>query len=177
MLSLEETDEKSNENSTLLGFEKTILSLETEIPLSEEEILLSSERTTLLLDLKSTLIHKIEDNLAIILLSGVIIRLDPQMRSFLLPLRMGPSSSELRRDSRSVYLRLLSQVAWRFTVWFSLEMIQKRVLKIRYERSSILMKSHLDVSVPVIMVLDFESGLRLVRRLIVNRSVEGRERH
>ena len=56
-------------------------------------------------------------------------------------------------------------------------MIQKRVLKIRYERSSILMKSHLDVSVPVIMVLDFESGLRLVRRLIVNRSVESRERH
>ena len=83
------------------------------------------------------------------------------------------SSSELRRDSRSVCLRLLSQVAWRFTVWFNLEMIQKRVLKIRYERSSILMKSHLDVSVPVIMVLDFESGLRLVRRLIVNRSVEG----
>ena len=27
------------------------------------------------------------------------------------------------------------------------------------------------------MVLDLESGLRLVRRLIVNRSVEGRERH
>ena len=56
-------------------------------------------------------------------------------------------------------------------------MIQKRVLKIRYERSSILMKSHLDVSVPVIMVLDFENGLRSVRRLIVSRSVEGRERH
>ena len=56
-------------------------------------------------------------------------------------------------------------------------MIQKRVLKIRYERSSILMKSHLDVSVPVIMVLDFESGLRSVRRLIVSRSVEGRGRH
>ena len=51
-------------------------------------------------------------------------------------------------------------------------MIPKRVLKIRYERSSISMKSHLDVSVPVIMVLDFESGLRLVRPLIVNRSVE-----
>ena len=90
---------------------------------------------------------------------------------------MGPSSSELRRDSRSVCLRLLSPVAWRLTVWFNLEMIQKRVLKIRYERSSILMKSHLDVSVPVIMVLDFESGLRSVRRLIVSRSVEGRERH
>ena len=89
---------------------------------------------------------------------------------------MGPSSSELRRDSRSVCLRLLSQVAWRFTVWFNLEMIQKLVLKLRFERSSILMKSHLDVSVPVIMVLDFESGLRLVRRLIVNRSVEGRGR-
>ena len=74
-------------------------------------------------------------------------------------------------------LRLLSQVAWRLTVWFNLEMIQKRVLKIRYERSSILMKSHLDVSVPVIMVMEFESGLRLVRHLIVNRSVEGRERH
>ena len=71
-------------------------------------------------------------------------------------------------------LRLLSQVAWRFTVWFSLEMIPKLVLKIRYERSSILIKSHLDVSVPVIMVMDFESGLRLVRRLIVSRSVEGR---
>ena len=56
-------------------------------------------------------------------------------------------------------------------------MIQKRVLKIRYERSSISMKSHLDASVPVIMVLDFESGLHLVRRLIVSRSVEGRERH
>ena len=56
-------------------------------------------------------------------------------------------------------------------------MIQKRVLKIRYERSSISMKSHLDVSVPVIMVMEFESGLRLVRHLIVNRSVEGRERH
>ena len=56
-------------------------------------------------------------------------------------------------------------------------MIQKRVLKIRYERSSILMKSHLDVSVPVIMVMEFESGLRLVRRLIVSRSVEGRECH
>ena len=174
MLSLEETDEKSNENSTLLGFEKTILSLETEIPLSEEEILLSSERTTLLLDLKSTLIHKIEDNLAIILLSGVIIRLDPQMRSFLPQLRMGLSSSGLRRDSRSVCLRLLSQVAWRYTVWFSLEMIQKRVLQLRFERSSILMKSHLDVSVPVIMVLDLESGLHSVRRLIVNRSVEGK---
>ena len=74
-------------------------------------------------------------------------------------------------------LRLLSQVAWRVTVWFSLEMVQKRVLQLRFERSSISMKSHLDVSVPVIMVLDFESGLRLVRRLIVNRSVEGRERH
>jgi len=36
------------------------------------------------------------------------------------------------------------------------------------------MKSHLDVSVPVIMVLDFENGLRSVRRLIVNRSVEGK---
>ena len=56
-------------------------------------------------------------------------------------------------------------------------MIQKRVLKIRYERSNILMKSHLDVSVPVIMVMEFESGLRLVRRLIVRRSVEGRKRH
>ena len=56
-------------------------------------------------------------------------------------------------------------------------MIQKLVLQLRFERSSILMKSHLDVSVPVIMVLDFESGLRLVRRLIVNRSVEDRERH
>ena len=56
-------------------------------------------------------------------------------------------------------------------------MIQKRVLQLRFERSSISMKSHLDVSVPVIMVLDFESGLRLVRRLIVNRSVESRERH
>lgn len=53
-------------------------------------------------------------------------------------------------------------------------MIQKRVLKIRYERSSILMKSHLDVSVRAIMVMDFESGLRSVRRLIVNRSVEGK---
>ena len=52
-------------------------------------------------------------------------------------------------------------------------MIQNLVLKLRFERSSISMKSHLDVSVPVIMVLDFESGLRLVRRLIVNRSVEG----
>ena len=174
MLSLEETDEKSNENSTLLGFEKTILSLETEIPLSEEEILLSSERTTLLLDLKSILIHKIEDRLAIILLSGVIINLDLQMRSFLLQLKMEPSSSELRRDLRSVCLRLLSQVAWRLTVWFSLEMIPKLVLKLRFERSSILMKSHLDVSVPVIMVLDLESGLRLVRRLIVRRSVEGK---
>lgn len=71
-------------------------------------------------------------------------------------------------------LRLLSQVAWRLTVWFNLEMIQKRVLKIRYERSSILMKSHLDVSVRAIMVMDFESGLRSVRRLIVNRSVEGK---
>ena len=97
MLSLEETDEKSNENSTLLGFEKTILSLETEIPLSEEEILLSSERTTLLLDLKSTLIHKIEDNLAIILLSGVIMSEDLVQRGISLQLRMGPSSSELRR--------------------------------------------------------------------------------
>ena len=87
---------------------------------------------------------------------------------------MGPSSSELRRGSRSVYLRLLSQVAWRLTVWFSLEMIPKLVLQLRFERSSISMKSHLDVSVPVIMVLDFESGLRLVRRLIVNRSVEGK---
>ena len=75
MLSLEETDEKSNENSTLLGFEKTILSLETEIPLSEVEILLSSERITLSLDQISTLIHKIEDNLTIIPLSGVIINL------------------------------------------------------------------------------------------------------
>ena len=56
-------------------------------------------------------------------------------------------------------------------------MIQKLVLKLRFERSSILMKSHLDVSVRAIMVLDFESGLRLVLRLIVNRSVEGRERH
>ena len=56
-------------------------------------------------------------------------------------------------------------------------MIQKLVLQIRYERSSISMKSHLDVSVPVIMVLDLESGLHSVRRLIVNRSVEGRERH
>lgn len=56
-------------------------------------------------------------------------------------------------------------------------MIQNLVLKLRYERSSISMKSHLDVSVRAIMVLDFESGLRLVRRLIVNRSVEGRERH
>lgn len=53
-------------------------------------------------------------------------------------------------------------------------MIQKRVLKLRFERSSISMKSHLDVSVPVIMVLDFENGLRLVRHLIVNRSVEGK---
>ena len=74
-------------------------------------------------------------------------------------------------------LRLLSQVAWRLTVWFSLEMIQKLVLKLRFERSNILMKSHLDVSVPVIMVMEFESGLRLVRRLIVRRSVEGRKRH
>ena len=56
-------------------------------------------------------------------------------------------------------------------------MIQKLVLKLRFERSSISMKSHLDVSVPVIMVLEFESGLRLVRRLIVSRNVEGRERH
>ena len=56
-------------------------------------------------------------------------------------------------------------------------MIPKLVLKLRFERSSILMKSPLDVSVPVIMVLDLESGLRLVRRLIVNRSVEGRGRH
>ena len=56
-------------------------------------------------------------------------------------------------------------------------MIQKRVLELRFERSSISMKSHLDVSVPVIMVLNFESGLRLVRHLIVSRSVEGRERH
>ena len=56
-------------------------------------------------------------------------------------------------------------------------MIQKRVLQLRFERSSISMKSHLDVSVPVIMVMEFESGLRLVRRLIVSRSVEGRERH
>lgn len=53
-------------------------------------------------------------------------------------------------------------------------MIQNLVLKLRYERSSISMKSHLDVSVRAIMVLDFESGLRLVRRLIVNRSVEGK---
>ena len=83
---------------TLLEFEEITLSLETEIPLSEEEILLSSERITLLLDLKSTLIHKIEDNLVIIHLSGVIINLDLQMYSFLLPLRMGLSSSELRRD-------------------------------------------------------------------------------
>ena len=73
-----------------------------------------------------------------------------------------------------MYLRLLSQVAWRLTVWFNLEMIQKRVLQIRYERSSISMKSHLDVSVPVIMVLDLESGLHSVRRLIVNRSVESK---
>ena len=51
-------------------------------------------------------------------------------------------------------------------------MIQKLVLQLRYERSSILMKSHLDVSVRAIMVMEFESGLRLVRRLIVNRSVE-----
>ena len=56
-------------------------------------------------------------------------------------------------------------------------MIQKRVLQLRFERSSILIKSHLDVSVPVIMVMEFESGLRLVRRLIVSRSVESRERH
>ena len=56
-------------------------------------------------------------------------------------------------------------------------MIQKLVLQLRYERSSILMKSHLDVSVRAIMVQYFESGLRLVRHLIVSRSVEGRERH
>ena len=109
-----------------------------------------------------------------ILLYGAITSSDLVQRETLFQLRMGPSSSELRRDSRSVYLRLLSQVAWRFTVWFSLEMIQKRVLKLRFERSSISMKSHLDVSVPVIMVLDFENGLRLVRHLIVNRSVEGK---
>ena len=52
-------------------------------------------------------------------------------------------------------------------------MIPKLVLKLRFERSSISMKSHLDVSVPVIMVLEFESGLHLVRRLIVSRNVEG----
>lgn len=86
-----------SEISTLLELEKITQSLETEIPLSEEEILLSSEQITLLLDLKSTLIHKIEDNLVIIPLSGVIINLDLQICSFLLPLKMELSSSELRR--------------------------------------------------------------------------------
>ena len=164
--------DKFSEISTLLELEKTILSLETEIPLSEEEILLSSERTTLLLDQMFFMIK-----LVIIPLYEAITKLGQILLEILFQLRTGPSSSELRRDSRSVCLRLLSQVAWRLTVWFNLEMIQKRVLKIRYERSSILMKSHLDVSVPVIMVLDLESGLRSVRRLIVNRSVEDRERH
>lgn len=98
-----------SEISTLLELEKITQSLETEIPLSEEEILLSSEQITLSLDLKSTLIHKIEDNLAIILLSGVIIRLDPQMRSFLLQLRMESFSSELREGSLSILRRLLFQ--------------------------------------------------------------------
>ena len=166
--------DKFSEISTLSELEKRIESHEAEIQLLVGKILLWREQITLSLDLRSTLIHKIEDNLAIILLSGVIINLDLQMRSFLLQLKMEPSSSELRRDLRSVCLRLLSQVAWRLTVWFSLEMIPKLVLKIRYERSSILMKSHLDVSVPVIMVMEFESGLRLVRRLIVSRSVKGK---
>ena len=86
-----------SEISTLLELEKITQSLETEIPLSEVKILLSSEQITLLLDLRSTLIHKIEDNLVIIPLSGVIINLDLQMCSFLLPLKMELSSSELRR--------------------------------------------------------------------------------
>ena len=73
MLLLEEELGIFSEISTLLELEKITQSLGTEIPLSEVETLLSNEQTTLLLDLRSTLIHKIEDNLAIILLYGVII--------------------------------------------------------------------------------------------------------
>lgn len=73
MLLPEEELEIFSEILTSSVCEKITPSLETEIPLSEVEILLSSEQTTLSLDLRSTLIHKIEDNLAIILLSGVII--------------------------------------------------------------------------------------------------------
>ena len=62
----------SKEALTLLEFEKKIKSHETETPLSEVKILLSSERITLSLDQISTLIHKIEDNLIIILSFGVI---------------------------------------------------------------------------------------------------------
>ena len=95
--------DKFSEISTLLELEKTILSLETEIPLSEEEILLSSERTTLLLDQMFFMIK-----LVIIPLYEAITKLGQILLEILFQLRTGPSSSELRRDSRSVCLRLLS---------------------------------------------------------------------
>ena len=84
-------------------------SLETEIPLSEEEILLSSEQITLLLDLRSTLIHKINEQLVEIPLSGVIINKDFEVNNSLLQLRMESSSSELREGSLSILRRLLFQ--------------------------------------------------------------------
>lgn len=123
MLLPEEELEIFSEILTSSVCEKIILSLETEIPLSEVEILLSSEQITLSLDQMFFMIE-----LVIIPLHEAITKLGQILLEILFQLRTGPSSSELRRDSRSVCLRLLSQVAWRLTVWFNLEMIQKRVL-------------------------------------------------
>lgn len=86
-----------NEDLISLELDKIILSLETEIPLSEEEILLSSERTTLLLDHILILIHKAEGSPIITPLFGVIMSEDLVQRGISLQLRMGLSSSELRR--------------------------------------------------------------------------------
>ena len=68
--------EKFNETLILLELGKPIESHETEIQLLAGKILLSSERITLSLDQISTLIHKIEDKLIIIRLSGVTINKD-----------------------------------------------------------------------------------------------------
>lgn len=76
MLLLEEMQEKFNETLILLELGKPIESHETEIQLLAGKILLSSERITLSLDQISTLIHKIEDKLIIIRLSGVTINKD-----------------------------------------------------------------------------------------------------
>lgn len=83
---------------TLLEFEKKIKSHETETPLSEVKILLSSERITLSLDHISILIHKAKDSPIITPLSGATMSEDLVQRGISLQLRMGPSSSELRRD-------------------------------------------------------------------------------